>query len=51
MFAESIQGVGGTVQFPIGYLKKAQELIHTNGGVFISDEVGKNSLFHSNYFL
>ncbi|XP_013113491.2 alanine--glyoxylate aminotransferase 2, mitochondrial isoform X2 [Stomoxys calcitrans] len=39
MFAESIQGVGGTVQFPKGYIKKAAELVRANGGVFISDEV------------
>lgn len=39
MFAESIQGVGGTVQFPTGYLKKAVDLVRANGGVFISDEV------------
>lgn len=39
MFAESIQGVGGTVQFPKNYLKRAVELVHANGGVFVSDEV------------
>lgn len=39
MFAESIQGVGGTVQFPKGFIKKAAELVRSNGGVFISDEV------------
>lgn len=39
MFAESIQGVGGTVQYPKGYLKKAVDLIHANGGLFIADEV------------
>ncbi|XP_059608425.1 alanine--glyoxylate aminotransferase 2, mitochondrial isoform X1 [Phlebotomus argentipes] len=39
MFAESIQGVGGTVQYPKGYIKKAAELVRLNGGVFISDEV------------
>ncbi|KAK2722480.1 alanine--glyoxylate aminotransferase 2, mitochondrial-like [Artemia franciscana] len=38
-FAESIQGVGGTVQFPKGYLKKAFELIRNYGGICISDEV------------
>lgn len=25
-FAESIQGVGGVIQYPVGYLKKAQEM-------------------------
>ncbi|XP_037033381.1 alanine--glyoxylate aminotransferase 2, mitochondrial isoform X1 [Bradysia coprophila] len=39
MFAESIQGVGGTVQFTKGYLKQAAELVRKNGGVFVSDEV------------
>ncbi|XP_031623743.1 alanine--glyoxylate aminotransferase 2, mitochondrial isoform X2 [Contarinia nasturtii] len=39
MIAESIQGVGGTVQFTKGYIKKASELVRNNGGVFISDEV------------
>ncbi|XP_047502958.1 alanine--glyoxylate aminotransferase 2, mitochondrial-like [Penaeus chinensis] len=38
-FAESIQGVGGSVQFPLGYLKKAFDLVRANGGVCISDEV------------
>ncbi|KAK2170495.1 hypothetical protein NP493_1149g00072 [Ridgeia piscesae] len=38
-FAESIQGVGGTVQYPKGYLKKAFELVREKGGVCISDEV------------
>lgn len=39
MFAESIQGVGGSTQFPKNYLKKAVDLVHQNGGVFVSDEV------------
>lgn len=39
MFAESIQGVGGTVQFPKGYLKRAADLVRANGGVFVADEV------------
>ncbi|XP_055927910.1 alanine--glyoxylate aminotransferase 2, mitochondrial-like [Argiope bruennichi] len=38
-FAESIQGVGGTVQFPKGYLKKAYEIIRQHGGLCIADEV------------
>ncbi|XP_054288815.1 alanine--glyoxylate aminotransferase 2, mitochondrial isoform X2 [Macrosteles quadrilineatus] len=38
-FAESIQGVGGVVQYPKGFLKKAFELVRSNGGVCISDEV------------
>lgn len=38
-FAESIQGVGGSVQYPKGYLKKAFERTRELGGVCISDEV------------
>lgn len=38
-FAESIQGVGGTVQFPKGYIKGAYEIVKEHGGVFVSDEV------------
>ena len=33
------QGVGGTVQYPKGYLKKAFEMVRERGGVCISDEV------------
>lgn len=39
MFAESIQGVGGAVQFTKGYIKEAAALVRSNNGVFISDEV------------
>lgn len=38
-FAESIQGVGGTVQFPLGYLKKAFEKAREYGGLCVADEV------------
>ncbi|XP_075734737.1 alanine--glyoxylate aminotransferase 2, mitochondrial isoform X2 [Rhipicephalus microplus] len=38
-FAESIQGVGGSVQYPRGYLKKAYDLIKNKGGLFVADEV------------
>ncbi|GAB6021674.1 Alanine--glyoxylate aminotransferase 2, mitochondrial, variant 2 [Chamberlinius hualienensis] len=38
-FAESIQGVGGIVQFPKKYVKKSFEMIRAKGGVCISDEV------------
>lgn len=38
-FAESIQGVGGSVQFPKGYIKEAAQLVRENGGLMISDEV------------
>ncbi|CAJ0585239.1 unnamed protein product, partial [Mesorhabditis spiculigera] len=36
---ESIQGVGGTTQFPKGFLKKAFEAVQARGGLCISDEV------------
>lgn len=39
MIAESIQGVGGIVQFTKGYIKQAAALIRENNGLFISDEV------------
>ncbi|MCW1924706.1 aminotransferase class III-fold pyridoxal phosphate-dependent enzyme [Luteolibacter arcticus] len=37
--AESIQGVGGTVVFPEGYLKHAYEHARAAGGLCIADEV------------
>ncbi|EDV29075.1 uncharacterized protein TRIADDRAFT_63204 [Trichoplax adhaerens] len=37
--AEPIQGVGGSVQYPKNYLKKAYELVRERGGVCIADEV------------
>src|SRR5579859_5380434 len=37
--AESIQGVGGFVEFPQGYLKHAYEHVRAAGGVCIADEV------------
>ncbi|KAF1770146.1 hypothetical protein GCK72_001964 [Caenorhabditis remanei] len=36
---ESIQGVGGTVQYPHGYLKKSYEAVQKRGGLAIADEV------------
>lgn len=38
-FAEVIQGVGGSVHLPKGFLKKAYKMIRERGGVCISDEV------------
>uniref|UniRef100_A0A0A9XCQ1 Alanine--glyoxylate aminotransferase 2, mitochondrial n=1 Tax=Lygus hesperus TaxID=30085 RepID=A0A0A9XCQ1_LYGHE len=38
-FAESIQGVGGVVQYPKGFLKKVYELVRSNGGLCVADEV------------
>src|SRR5207248_10058825 len=37
--AESIQGVGGCVVFPDGYLKNAYEHVRAAGGICIADEV------------
>lgn len=37
--AESIQGVGGSVQFPRSYLKKVAKIVKEQGGLVISDEV------------
>src|SRR5262249_39686038 len=37
--AESIQGVGGTVVYPDGYLQHAYEHVRAAGGVCIADEV------------
>src|SRR6266496_2220439 len=37
--AESIQGVGGCVVFPDGYLKNAYEHVRAAGGLCIADEV------------
>lgn len=37
--AESIQGVGGFVEFPQGYLRHAYEHVRAAGGVCIADEV------------
>ncbi|MEM7166752.1 MAG: aminotransferase class III-fold pyridoxal phosphate-dependent enzyme [Planctomycetota bacterium] len=38
-FAESIQGVGGTVVFPDGYLHETYGIVREAGGVCIADEV------------
>ena len=37
--AESIQGVGGTIVYPDGYLKKVCDYVHEADGLFIADEV------------
>lgn len=37
--AESIQGVGGTIVFPDGYLHRAYEHVRAAGGLCIADEV------------
>ena len=38
-FAESIQGVGGTVVYPDGYLQAAYQHVRDAGGICIADEV------------
>jgi alanine-glyoxylate transaminase/(R)-3-amino-2-methylpropionate-pyruvate transaminase len=38
-FAESIQGVGGTVQFPKNFIKKVAQQVQSNGGLYVADEV------------
>lgn len=37
--AEPIQGVGGTVEIPPGYLPRVYEMVRSAGGLCISDEV------------
>lgn len=39
IFIESIQGVGGTHQFPRNYVKQVTDLVQSNGGLYIADEV------------
>lgn len=39
LIAESIQGVGGTVVYPEGYLQQVYDHIQAAGGVFIADEI------------
>ncbi|XP_019757791.2 alanine--glyoxylate aminotransferase 2, mitochondrial isoform X2 [Dendroctonus ponderosae] len=39
IFAESIQGVGGVVQYPTNYIKGVHATVKASGGVFVSDEV------------
>jgi alanine-glyoxylate transaminase/(R)-3-amino-2-methylpropionate-pyruvate transaminase len=36
---ESIQGVGGTIQYPRGFLQRAFDAVRKRGGVSIADEV------------
>ncbi|XP_076169386.1 alanine--glyoxylate aminotransferase 2, mitochondrial [Ptiloglossa arizonensis] len=37
--AESIQGIGGVVQYPKYFLKKVYDYVHNKGGICIADEV------------
>lgn len=36
---EPIQGVGGTIEMPPGYMKKVYEIVRAHGGLCIADEV------------
>ena len=36
-----VQGGGGGMQLPVGYLKRVYEMVHARGGVCIADEVSK----------
>ncbi|KAJ8911427.1 hypothetical protein NQ315_005960 [Exocentrus adspersus] len=38
-WAESIQGVGGTVQYPKNYIKIVYDIVKKQGGLFVADEV------------
>lgn len=42
MIAESMQGVGGAVEYTKGYIKSAAKFVRDNGGLFISDEVSND---------
>ncbi|KAK3086020.1 hypothetical protein FSP39_012263 [Pinctada imbricata] len=39
LFVESIQGVGGAVQFPKNFVKRAFDAVRARGGICIADEV------------
>lgn len=39
MFIEPIQGVGGVVQYPRGYVGRAAALVRKHGGLLVADEV------------
>lgn len=38
-WAEPIQGVGGSVQYPKGWLRECFDKVHADGGVCVADEV------------
>ncbi len=38
-FAESIQGVGGIVQFPKDFVRRTAEQVRAGGGLYVADEV------------
>jgi len=39
MIIESIQGCGGQIHYPKGYLEYAYKYVNEAGGIFIIDEV------------
>lgn len=39
VFLESIQGVGGTTQFPKNYVKQVADMVQSRGGLYVADEV------------
>jgi len=39
MFVESVQGYGGIVEMPPGYMSGAAERVHAAGGLYVADEV------------
>ena len=42
-----LQGVGGAVQLPDGYLKRAFDMVRARGGVCIADEVSGTRMKHN----
>ncbi|CAH1155628.1 unnamed protein product [Phaedon cochleariae] len=38
-WAESIQGVGGAVQYPKNYIRRVHDIVKNQGGLFVADEV------------
>lgn len=38
-WAESIQGVGGTIQYPKNYIKGIYQRVKDQGGLYVADEV------------
>lgn len=39
MFVEPMQGVGGVVQYPRGFVRQAAQRVHARGGLMVADEV------------
>ena len=39
MFIESVQGYGGIIEMPVGYMSGAAERVRAAGGLYIADEV------------